>query len=444
MRRLLIPVCIALLGIGVASAQAAPGQKGSLPSVDSGPLPGPPLLYKKPPKVPVLSVRAPWKAKPLLVSGTDAYRAGEYLYQDYLFDDFGANTVPLQGSHSEDPASDIAAPKDGDLLYPDDPERFAENAADIVELRIKAQRKAVLYRLTLNTLLAKDSTVVGIGIDTDNSGGGAVEWPLDAKITSPGLDQFITAWGTGAQVQSLPSGDPVKLGKRAVRVDTRTNQMQIRVPKRLMDPGRGSWRYVAGTGVWDGDSWAEVLNQRARDATRPVSGGDTPAPPVANLAFRFTETQHFIEEPLIRYDTFPASGIWFEADQANTLADFSSGEFFADVDFGKLAKRHTQRIHRPPGQERARIAPSRLDIPEGIHPGEFPGYGGRIKPYLITVPPNYRTAATPQRRSAGNPTATPNGAKRAKRVGLTFTWHSLGGTYTQYAGFSPEPAPPVR
>src|SRR5688500_9879318 len=73
-------------------AVAAPATAASLPSVSSGKRPGPPLLYAKPPRALQLEVRRPFRARPLLVSGTDAYRAGEYLYQDYLFDDHGAET----------------------------------------------------------------------------------------------------------------------------------------------------------------------------------------------------------------------------------------------------------------------------------------------------------------------------------------------------------------
>ena len=48
--------------------------------MSSGQRPGPPLLYADPPTAPQLSVQAPFVAEPLLVSGTDALRGGEYLY----------------------------------------------------------------------------------------------------------------------------------------------------------------------------------------------------------------------------------------------------------------------------------------------------------------------------------------------------------------------------
>jgi len=130
-----------LAGCGLALA-LAPAAGAELPSVSSGERPGPPLLYERPPLAPQLSVQDPFAAEPLLVSGTDAYRQGEYLYQDYLFDDRGADTVPGSGSRSA-PGSDIAASTAGDVLYPT-AKRYARNAADIVELRIRLTADAVV------------------------------------------------------------------------------------------------------------------------------------------------------------------------------------------------------------------------------------------------------------------------------------------------------------
>jgi hypothetical protein len=164
---------------------------------------------------------------------------------------------------------------DGDLVYPP-AARYASNAADLVELRIKPTATAVVYRVTLGAVLADDATAVGIGIDTDRSGGPAVPWPRGAGLSSPGLDHFITAWGTGGEVTALPDGTVTRLGARAVTIDRRTNQMTIRVPRALMDPKRRTWRYVAGTGLWSGSGFQ-----------RPTPG----FPGVFNLAFRFNESQ---------------------------------------------------------------------------------------------------------------------------------------------------------
>jgi hypothetical protein len=53
------------------------------------------------------------------------------------------------------------------VAYPTDAARYADNAADLVEFRIKPTRDAIVYRATLNTVKADDAAIVGIGIDTD-------------------------------------------------------------------------------------------------------------------------------------------------------------------------------------------------------------------------------------------------------------------------------------
>jgi dienelactone hydrolase len=368
----------AALLLGAPAAEAA-----SLPTVSSGKLPGPQLLYAKPPRVPELENRAPFRAEPLLVSGTDAYRRGEYLYQDYLFDDHGAET----GAVTSPPGTAGFSPAAGDLPYPSDA-RYANNAADLVEVRIRPTATAIVYRVTLGAVLDDDATVVGIGIDTDSSGGAQVAWPHGAGLTSPGLDRFITAWGTGGDVTSLPGGATTPLPAGAVTIDRRTNQMTLRVPRSTMDPERRVWRYVAGAGLWSG-----------ADFVRPSPG----LPGVFNLAFRFDEPQP------------RGGGTWFEEAQAGALGGGTSGSFYADVDFARLAARVSRAIHAP-GLKQARIYPSRLNVPEGVR-SDFPEFGGHLQPYLVFVPKTYR---------------------RTHRAGINFALHSLSATYTQFAVFSPK------
>lgn len=415
-----------------------------MPTVNSGALPGPPALYREPAVAPQLRNSRPFRAKPLLVSGSDAIRLGEYVYQDYLFDDYGANTVPGPGNRTS-PDSDIASPTDGDAFYPTD-DRYANNAADLVELRIKPRPRATFFRVTLNTVKAKDATVVGIGIDADRSGDGEVEWPLGAGVSSPGLDAFITAWGTGGQVNSGEQGDPLGASQRlpdgAVKMNLARNQMTIRVPRSSYDPAGRELRLVGGTGLWDGDGWMPVPASASPTREQPASGNPLrDAPAVFNLAFRFDESNHFPALP--PYDTFPAAGTWFEADQSRFLARGETGPFFTDVDFGELEQKlRWKRLHRPAGRTRVRILSSRLDSPEGVFPGEFPRYGGALQPYLITVPVGYRNGnmtveGTAETSSKRFPNRVPNGAARAGRAGLTFALHSLGGNYAQTATFSP-------
>src|SRR5712691_154494 len=71
-----------MFGTAAAAATARARHSASgLPSVSSGPRPGPAILYAKPPRAPQLENTGVWKAPPILVSGADAYRDGEWLYQ---------------------------------------------------------------------------------------------------------------------------------------------------------------------------------------------------------------------------------------------------------------------------------------------------------------------------------------------------------------------------
>src|SRR3954447_25066977 len=111
-----------------ASALAAPA---SLPRVTSGHRPGPDALYlpSAVPDTPQLHNSAPWKAQPILVSGADAYRDGEWLYQDFLYDDHGALGTRDPG----DPFSQgtyLFSPKTGTLTYPTG-DAYVNNAADL-------------------------------------------------------------------------------------------------------------------------------------------------------------------------------------------------------------------------------------------------------------------------------------------------------------------------
>jgi hypothetical protein len=374
------------------------------------------VLYERPPAVPELSVRPPFRAAPLLVSGTDALRDEEYVYQDHLFDDRGANTLPATGTQ-RDPNLSVG-PSAGDVLYPT-AARFAGNAADLVEFRVRPTSRQLRYRVTLNAARDAGTAAVGIGIDLDRSGGAAVAWPHDAGLTSPGLDAFITAWGTGGDVALRSPGSAtldrvVPLPAGAVTMDVEANQMTIDVPRSLpaMDPGRRTWRHVLGVGLWGGRDFLAVPSGTRADADTPASGSSLrPAPAIFNLGFRFDERQSLLGLP--EDDTLPGSGGWFDAGQARALAEGTSGRFFADVDFGAMAAGRDRWLHAP-GRDQARIHPSDAPVHEGFDAGRTPSYGGRLQPYMLHLPP-----------------------ASSRRPGLVMAMHGSSATHTQYSAISP-------
>lgn len=371
---------------------------------------GPPLLHAPPPRVPELENTRPWRAAPLLVSGTDAIRAGEYVHQDHLIDDRGADTVPLGNLaklDKPDPTStgDIAASTGGDVRYPRDP-RYAGNSADIAELRLRPVRRgrAVAVRVTFRTAVDPAATVVALGLDLDRSGGAPVPWPRGAGVATPGLDAIATAWGTGGELQRTDTATaPTPL---AVRFDLERNQMSFTLP---LPAGR--WRVVAGAGLWDGDSWTAVPAAQTQTDTEPASGSPLrAAPAVFDLAFSFAEPIAKVPDDTT---TFPGTGNWLEERQSRWLADGTTGDAFADVDLLSLAR---DRWLHAPGRIQARVLGSGLAVHEGVR-STFPEIGSRLVPYLLVHPQGIGTRRAP--------------------AGLTFALHSFGGTYTQHAVFSP-------
>src|SRR3954452_10001161 len=142
----------ALAALLVLLAAASVAGASSLPSVSSGHRPGPDLLYSSPPRAPQLENAAPWTAQPILVSGATAYRQGEFLYQDYLFDDHGATGPADDANDPFNQVENMFSPKHGTLSYPTDTATYANNAADLVEFRVKPLADATAFRVTLNTL----------------------------------------------------------------------------------------------------------------------------------------------------------------------------------------------------------------------------------------------------------------------------------------------------
>src|SRR3954463_5804095 len=90
MRRAAIGRCLACAG-AIAAFAAAPAAASSLASVPSGARPGPDILYAPAVDAPQLQNTGPRRAPPVLASGAEAYRAHEFLYQDSLYDDHGAD-----------------------------------------------------------------------------------------------------------------------------------------------------------------------------------------------------------------------------------------------------------------------------------------------------------------------------------------------------------------
>jgi hypothetical protein len=402
-----------------ALATPSPALAGSLYD-GPGPRPGPDILYAPPVDAPQLQNTGIWQAPPILVSGASAYRAGEFLYQDFLYDDHGARALQRDGGDQRTAPGGQAA--DGDLFaapngtytYPTDP-RYAGNAADLVELRVKPLPDATAFRLTLNTL--EDPELVAATIALGGAAGHPVKWPHGANVQAPGA-LFLTVHGGSADLVDA-NGNPTAGGTPSVAIDMLRRQIEVRVAHAAWDPSGKVERLAAGVGLWDRAKQRYLLPQANADATHPGGAIGLSAPAAFfNLAFRGGE-------PLPRVaDAGNEAGDavwWRDHAQGHALAAGDISAFFADVDFARLAAGTGDESGVPQSGPLDRILASRFETKQGVDYSVACGNAqsckgelrGQLQPYAIYVP----------RKPAP-----------AQGFGLTLLLHSLSASYNQFLG----------
>ena len=379
------------------------------------PRPGPEILYRPLAEAPQLENGGIWRADPILVSGTSAYRQGEFLYQDFLYDDHGAR------GESRDPGDprtgdDTFSQPNGTYTYPTNPV-YANNAADLVELRVKPLPNATAFRITLNTLKDPSSVATTIAIGTAPL---HRHFPHGANATGPAA-LFLTVHGWRAELVRSRDSQPIRPAPE-VSINQGRRQIQVLVSHRVWDPGERTVRLGAGVGLWNKATGRYLLPGDAATATRPGGAAGLSNPTAFfNVAFRFQEPwQH----------TFPPDSVfgdpawWRDRQQGNTLADGRVGPFHALVDFAKLEAGVTDNLRGEPGGvplagPMDRILASHFETKQGAdystgcgNPNDCQGVlRGRLQPYSIYVP---------------------RGPVPPGGYGMTLLLHSLGANYNQF------------
>jgi hypothetical protein len=426
MRRWTLTTCaLALLAVGAHPAAGA--TQAGLPGVASGHRPGPDALYQSPAHSPQLENAAPWTAPPVLVSGAQEYSHGEWLYQDFLNDDHGA-------AGSSDPNAPVGAnaflfsPTAGTFTYPTDPV-YANNAADLVELRVKPLADATAFRVTLNSL--KDAGKVGFTIALGSSPA-PLPWPHGAGVTSP-AQLFLTVHGTSAELTDAATGI-AKAPAPTASVDATRRQIDVRVPHAAWDPGTTKVRMTIGVGLWDAPANA-YLAPAPGGATASTPGGAAPSrAAIVNVGPRFDEplpqagsaTAYTLGDAAV--EAAAKASWWRELAQAGALRTGDVSAFSADVDFAKLAAGTFDDSGVPKTGPIDRILVSHHELGQGLDPSKVcfdlaSGFNaaskcvgrfvGRLQPYSIYVPRKPQPAAG---------------------RGMTLLLHSLSANYNQYAG----------
>ena len=322
---------------GTSEVAGAATDCQSLPTVSSGERPGPTLLYEPRPDNPSLGNHHPaFTAEPILVSNSERYVAGEYLFQDRLNDDWGPST-------NGDTSTAFA---EGDMRYPTDDDRFGQNAADLVEVRVADHGGGHAVRFTLNTMRAADDTVMAILFDTDQDvTTGMTTLPLDPGMVVAGTDVAITTWGTGAQLD-VADGTDVATTDLTATADLAAQQVTVEVPAGAL-PRSGTSNWVALVGLWDGTTWT----QPGGDAATSPSTENDPVSAVFDAAPVFDEDALFAEVPGDRK-------------QATALGTGTLADLWHAIDLGMVATGGSQDLVPTEGFM-MRIFPSRLDLGGG-------------------------------------------------------------------------------
>jgi hypothetical protein len=418
-------IAIALIGLALlpATAQAASSSPSSSLYSGPAPRPGPDILYAAPATAPQLTNAGVWKAPPILVSGAGAYRNGEYLYQDFLYDDHGAHEL----ADPADPraSGDAFSKPNGTYTYPTDL-AYANNAADFVELRVKPLADSTAFRVTLNTL--KDPSLVVFTVGIGGMPDAPRQWPLGANVTAP-ADLFLTvhALGAGMTADLVDAESGERVGPApTVTVDNTRRQIEVRVPHAAWDPTGRTVRLAAGVGLWDKAAGRYLAPRPTADATHPGGSGTATKPAgFFNVAFRFNEPMPDVGDAA---GTVESPAWWRDKHQGEALAAGDVSAFHADVDFRKLATKTSDDMADQPGGVPQsgpidRILASHFETAQGADFSNpcFPNnqsnclgaFEGRLQPYAIYVP----------RKPVP-----------ADGYGMTLQLHSLTTNYNQFLG----------
>ena len=340
-----------------------------------------------------------WRGEAAMVSNFGWVRSGEFIYQDYLYDDHGPNADKI--SHTDAPlgaavrGGDPTNPRTGssggqvrhagDYFYAADDSGYYLNVADLIEFRATRRGEDVYYLFRMAALAAEDDAVIGVCIDTDGRmETGLVDWPFEAGLSQAlGCDLHLTVHGTGTQVTDA-SGTITSLKELggATRADVEANTIEVRVPVAVADPGAGTWRYWVASGVWDAaaGTWLQVLPSPSNPGSPIATGGGIGVPMIWDLLS----------------NNFEPNTYWREERQADDLARNDISKHFVDVDFGRLANGVDDPEPELTGViDRIYIAEHSMEPNEGVRfqavslgPRNYIYYGD-YQPYAVVIPETY-------------------------------------------------------
>lgn len=283
--------------------------------------------------IPQAQARPPasWDGAPTLIGGTGRYDRGVFVYNDFVFDDYGANT----GSWGQPNVVSLAGTT-GDARYPDG-DAFRDNAADIAEVRVRVapgRTSDLEVRVRLQTLV--DPNVPALWVKAGDT------------------EQVVTTKTPGAVFDAAANTVTFALAGAATTPSTALN-----IGAGLHDGNGGLRAGVPGTAGMSPDEY--------------TTGGPTDNR-LFDLAFNTREIE-------------PRGGPWNEDAQSSALNSGDVGRFAQQIDLTALRDRRTTTYELKPGYY-VRLFESRQNIEEGVREA-FPQFGGSLQPYALWIPTGY-------------------------------------------------------
>ncbi|MEA2274193.1 MAG: hypothetical protein QOI98_2901, partial [Solirubrobacteraceae bacterium] len=307
-----------------------------------------------------------WQGRPTRFGGSSVLSHGELVYQDHIFDAYGADDGrdakrlsiqdPLAAlvpeTYRVDPAlqyvpQEFGVPTPPSLTYYThygDLPRTDE--ADLSELRVGADADSVWLAARTTTMTASAPTALLVLLDTA-PGSATRDVGFGSGLHSTRADVSVLLSRAGGFVRDLVTGavTPLPDGSVAVNPDGYANAIEARVPLSALGSPPASFTLAAATGLIDASG----------SGLRDLGTG----PNVANVAFRS-------DEP---------SRDWWDKRQALELFAGTIDHFFAPVDLGRLRAGANQRYLPGPGYHDRLFLSDTAISREGGLDGVFQHYG---------------------------------------------------------------------
>jgi dienelactone hydrolase len=324
-----------------------------------------------------------WVGDPTMLSGQTRISKGELIYDDWLYDDYGAD---LDQGPNQPVFRGNLAPTQGDYRYPTSSGRYGYNAADIRQLRVAADSWGMHFVVFLQTMLQRDAAAVTLAIDAGQHRYDLSEWPDGVGITSPGADYFVTSWGTGSTI-TTGLGQRKRLPFQATKLAD--NSLEVDIPWRDLPAVRGRQvKLYFVSGLYDPSTgrYMQVPNG-SPTATKP-GGGSLAGGNGAAFDVAFDPNETFTR--LISH--------WGDEVQSQALQQRNVSALGDDVDLGALESGGTEPYAPAPGRFYNRIFRSGQSYGEGIAlktgsssvgGSPDPQFKSPYQPYGLYIPRDY-------------------------------------------------------